>query len=48
MQPLNVEDLPEPTVRGLEVIVEIAHKLTGGNLPHHVASVLHSACARAR
>jgi hypothetical protein len=29
MEPLNVEGLPEPIVRGLEVIVEMARKLTG-------------------
>ena len=28
MEHLNVEGLPEPIVRGLEVIVEIARKLT--------------------
>ena len=29
MEHLNVEGLPEPIVRGLEVIVEMARKLAG-------------------
>jgi hypothetical protein len=33
MEHLNVEGLPEPIVRGLEVIVEIACKLTGRQPP---------------
>jgi hypothetical protein len=33
MEQLNVEGLPEPIVRGIEVIVEIARKLTGRKLP---------------
>jgi hypothetical protein len=33
MEHLNVEGLPEPIVRGLEVIVEIACKLTGRKPP---------------
>ena len=33
MEHLNVEGLPEPIVRGLEVIVEIARKLTGKKSP---------------
>ena len=38
MDNLKAEGLPEPIVRGLEVIVEMARKLTGRKLPHHVAS----------
>ena len=33
MEHLYVEGLPEPIVRGLEVIVEIARKLTGRKPP---------------
>jgi hypothetical protein len=33
MERLNVENLPEPIARGLEVIVEIARKLTGRKPP---------------
>jgi len=33
MQPLNVEDLPEPIMRSLEVIVQITRKLTGRKPP---------------
>jgi hypothetical protein len=33
MEHLNVEGLPEPIVRGLEVVVEIARKLTGRKPP---------------
>jgi len=33
MEHLNVEGLPEPIVRGLEVVIEIAHKLTGTKPP---------------
>jgi hypothetical protein len=33
MEHLNVEGLPEPIVRGLEVIVDIARKLTGRKSP---------------
>jgi hypothetical protein len=33
MEHLNVEALPEPIVRGLEVVVEIARKLTGRKPP---------------
>jgi hypothetical protein len=33
MEHLDVEGLPEPIVRGLEVIVEVARKLTGRK-PH--------------
>jgi hypothetical protein len=33
MEHLNVEGLPEPIVRGLEAIVEIARKLTGKKAP---------------
>jgi hypothetical protein len=33
MEHLNIEGLPEPIVRGLEVIVEMARKLAGKNTP---------------
>jgi hypothetical protein len=33
MEHLNVEGLPEPIVRGLEVIVEMARKLAGKKAP---------------
>jgi hypothetical protein len=33
MERLNVEGLPEPIVRGLEVIVEMARKLAGKKAP---------------
>ncbi len=33
MEHLNVEGLPEPIVRGLEVIVEMARKLAGKKVP---------------
>jgi hypothetical protein len=33
MEHLNVEGLPEPIVRGLEVIIKIARKLTGRKPP---------------
>jgi hypothetical protein len=38
MEHLNVEGLPEPIVRGLEVIVEMARKFAGKNAPRHAAS----------
>ena len=38
MEHLNVEGLPEPIVRGLEVIVEMARKLRERSLPCHVVS----------
>ena len=38
MEYLNVEDLPEPIVRGLEIIVEMTRTLAGRRFPRHFAS----------